>query len=203
MRGIRILGGGYRRKVGLLRHGSIPDYYPQFDTDGAGSKRQKISALTDYEVIPLALGNYDTGPQSTKYIDKIITPNRRRALVVLKLSDEAMRNCQSIIDKVGKHPNVGYIIFGVRGGYYPCAGTYLGGQKVYGAYEFTPLLKNIRKNVQYSPTKHYQEYFLLSTSPEFRYSIDLYPLIHNLGLVLGISSAKGLAKNLIVITYDF
>ncbi len=96
--------------------------------------------LDDYEVVGLVPPkasiydglNYDTQVNTTEqqrklYKQKIYTPNRRRALVVLALSDEAMRNCQAIIDKIKEHPNVGYISFTRENEAYtgyPCQGTY-------------------------------------------------------------------------------
>ncbi len=89
------------------------------------NKNQTINVLTDYEVTALVPPG---GYPSELYKRKIYTPNRRRALVVLALSDEAMRNCQSIIDKIRKHPNVGYISLNPNTGAnelpYPCRGTF-------------------------------------------------------------------------------
>lgn len=150
---MRRIGGA--REVGLLRHGSIPDYYPQFDTDGGLSKKQKLSVLTDYEVIPLV----NAGPGGG-YDKQLRTPNRRRALVALALSDEGMRNCQSIIDKVSKHRNVGYILFrhSNKGpsADYPCNGAYLDAQKVSYGHASIPLSKHFSGG---NVTTHYQRYF--------------------------------------------
>ncbi len=140
-------GGGRGSRVGskrntLLKYGDIPDYYSAFgDGDKESNKNQTISVLTDYEVTALVPPkghpydgvNYDGGAHNKEYKQKlykrkIYTPNRRRALVVLALSDEAIRNCQSIIDKIRKHPNVGYISLNAIGGAnalpYPCRGTF-------------------------------------------------------------------------------
>ncbi len=123
------MGGGYSdTKVELLRYGDIPDYYPKEEESVRDlNKRQKISMLDDYEVVRLVPvpGHQVFRPQL--YKQKISIPNRRRALVALKLSDEAMRNCQAIIDKIKEHPNVGYISFtrlDERYTGYPCQGTY-------------------------------------------------------------------------------
>ncbi len=137
MCGIQYLGGGgySDEKVELLRYGVIPDYYPKKEESARDlNKRQKISMLDDYEVVGLVppppsanLIYFRNEPNVKKYIQKIYTPNRRRALVALKLSDEAMRNCQAIIDKIKEHPNVGYISFSARNEVetgYPCKGTY-------------------------------------------------------------------------------
>ncbi len=124
-----------------MRYGDIPDYYPQKplkETERALNKKQKISVLNDYEVVglvPPEAHPYYGDTHNKKYKRKIYTPNRRRALVVLKLSDEAMRNCQAIIDKIKEHPNVGYISLTSateEHSGYPCRGTY---SKVRGALE--------------------------------------------------------------------
>ncbi len=122
-------GGGYSdTKVELLRYGVIPDYYPKKEESARDlNKRQKISMLDDYEVVGLVPYLRDAQVEWGSYKQKTYNPNRRRALVALKLSDEAMRNCQAIIDKIKEHPNVGYISFtrsDERYTKYPCQGTY-------------------------------------------------------------------------------
>ncbi len=126
MWGILYQGGGVysNREVELLSYGDIPDYYPRNKTNRDLSKRQKISMLTDYEVVGLAPIKKDLSPYSA--LAELIQTKRRSALVLVELTPEGMYNCQSIIDKLRKQHNIEYIAF--RSSYYPsdypCKGTY-------------------------------------------------------------------------------
>ncbi len=105
---------GFARKVELLSYGNIPDYHPPLLNDnGKSTKKQKISVLSDYQVTGLAPGiKYFPGQlNSAPYNKEIYIPNRRRALVAIELTSEGMDNCQSLIRKLLKHPNVIQIAF--------------------------------------------------------------------------------------------
>ncbi len=135
--GIKVVKEGTERKVELLSYGNIPDYYhPLLNDNGKNTKKQKISVLSDYQVtglltstIPFHLASSTEKKEAN--FNKLYKDNRRKALVAIGLTSEGMDNCQSLIGKLLKHPNVIQIAFqGQRSdtlaplSEYPCTGIY-------------------------------------------------------------------------------
>ncbi len=207
--GYPLSGGGYsNRKVELLSYGDIPDYYPQNITNRDLSKRQKISMLTDYEVVGLVPIRRDLLISAHPVFTELTQTKRRSALVLVELTPEAMYNCQSIIDKLRKQHNIEYIAF--RSSYdpsdYPCKGTYSKDPEFHNERSRDMILSKQADNTAnrllveilggYARSPGYPPVSLFNSSFVFGKNKDGEPL-------WSISGAYEFPKNVILIIYNF
>ncbi len=158
---------GTVRKVELLSYGNIPGYYPPLLNTGSETKKQKISVLTDYQVtglVPSSSPHPSISGVQTHYNKEIYIPNRRKALVAIELTSKGMDNCQSLIGKLLKHPNVTQIAFqGYRSDFryrsytYLCRGVYGNDTKFIAPGRAIPSFPKhfFAQNIGYGNLRHY------------------------------------------------